>query len=80
MLEKVREKVRVSWMFKWYNLKKFLQDISLYILVNDTIYNTDTKKITFALSFMNEGDAASWKEQLLKEAMAQPDLNLGTWK
>ena len=62
------------------DLKKFLQDISLYILVNDKIYNTNTKKITFALSFMNEGDAASWKEQLLEEAMAQPDLNLGTWK
>ena len=34
------------------------------------IYNTDTKKIAFALSFMNEGDAASWKEQLLEEEMA----------
>ena len=62
------------------DLKKFLQDTSLYILVNDKIYNTDTKKIAFALSFMNKGDAASWKEQLLEEAMAQPDLNLGTWK
>ena len=62
------------------DLKKFLQDTSLYILVNDKIYNTNTKKIAFALSFMNEGDTASWKEQLLEEAMAQPDLNLGTWK
>ena len=46
------------------DLKKFLQDTSLYTLVNDKIYNTDTKKIAFALSFMNEGDAASWKEQV----------------
>ena len=62
------------------DLMKFLQDTSLYILVNDKIYNTDTKKIAFAFSFMNKGDAASWKEQLFEEAMAQPDLNLGTWK
>jgi hypothetical protein len=62
------------------DLKKFLQDTSLYILVNDKIYDTDVKKIAFALSFMNEGDAASWKEQILEEAMALPSLDLGTWK
>ena len=28
---------------------------------------------------MNEGDAASWKEQLLEDAMALPTFNLGTW-
>ena len=62
------------------DLKKFLQDTSLYILVNDKIYDTDVKKIAFTLSFMNEGDAASWKEQLLEDAMALPTLDLGTWK
>jgi Ty3 transposon capsid-like protein/Zinc knuckle len=62
------------------DLKKFLQDTSLYILVNDKIYDTDVKKIAFTLSFMNEGDAASWKEQLLEDAMALPSLDLGTWK
>lgn len=29
---------------------------------------------------MNEGDAASWKEQLLEEASALPMFDLGTWK
>jgi hypothetical protein len=61
------------------DLKKFLQDTSLYLLVNDKVYDTDIKKIAFALSFMNEGDAASWKEQLLEDAMALPSLDLGTW-
>ena len=42
----------------------------------------DIKKIGFFLSFMNEGDAASWKEQLLEDAMAtaqanNTELNLG---
>ena len=45
------------------DLKKFLQDTNLYLLVNNKVYDTDVKKIAFALSFMNEGDAASWKTQ-----------------
>ena len=28
---------------------------------------------------MNKGDAASWKEQLLEDAMALPTFDLGTW-
>ena len=36
--------------------------------------------ISFALSFMNEGDAASYKEQMLEEAMEKAGpLNLRTW-
>ena len=38
--------------------------------INKKIYNDDIEKIGFFLSFMNEGDAASWKEQLLEDAMA----------
>ena len=37
------------------DLKKFLQDTNLYLLVNNKVYNTDIKKIAFALSFMNKG-------------------------
>ena len=61
------------------DLKKFLQDVYLYLHVNEKIYDTDTKKIAFALALMNEGDAASWKEQLLEEAMAVVPFSLGTW-
>ena len=61
------------------DLKNFLQDTNLYLLVNSKVYDTDIKKIAFTLSFMNEGDAASWKEQLLEDAMALPTFNLGTW-
>ena len=45
-------------------LKKFIQDVILYLLANEEIYKTDRDKIIFALSFFEEGDAASWKEQL----------------
>ena len=61
------------------DLKKFLQDTNLYLLVNSKVYDTDIKKIAFALSFMNEGDTASWKEQLLEDVMALPTFDLGTW-
>ena len=61
------------------DLKKFLQDVKLYLHVNDKIYDHHAKKISFALSFMNEGDAASWKEQLLEEVMAKEPFDLGTW-
>ena len=61
------------------DLKKFLQDMNLYLMVNSNVYNTDIKKIVFALSFMNEGDMALWKEQLLEDAMAISPFDLGTW-
>ena len=64
---------------KWEDLKKFLQDTNLYLLVYNKVYDTNVKKIAFALSFMNEGDAASWKEQLLEDAMALEKFDLGTW-
>ena len=36
-------------------------------------------KIAFVLSFIHEGDASSWKEQLLEEAMSTSPHNYGTW-
>ena len=53
--------------------------MNLYLLVNNKAYDTDIKKIAFALSFMSKGDAASWKEQLLEDAMALLAFDLGTW-
>ena len=66
------------------NLRKFVQDGELYLMINKKIYDDDLKKIGFFLLFMNEGDAASWKEQLLEDAMATAqtnttELNLGSF-
>ena len=57
----------------------FLQDVSLYLDINDQIYDTDKKKIAYALTFMNEGDAKSWKAAFLRNAKQPTGLNLGTW-
>ena len=43
----------------------FLQDVELYLDINKDIYNTDKKKIRYALSFMNEDDTKSWKGQFI---------------
>jgi hypothetical protein len=66
------------------NLRKFVQDGELYLMINKKIYDDDIKKIGFFLSFMTEEDAASWKEQLLKDALAtaqanNTELDLGTF-
>jgi hypothetical protein len=54
--------------------------ITLYIEINEDTYNTDKKKIGYALSFMDEGDAKSWRSQFLKSAKTPAgERDLGTW-
>ena len=60
-------------------LDDFLQDILLYLGVNDGIYDTDRKKIGYALTFMDKGDAKSWKTAFLQNATTGAGLDLGTW-
>ena len=60
-------------------LDDFIQDVYLYLDVNGDTYNTDKKKIGYMLSFMNSGDAKSWKAQFLRSSTKDDGLNLGTW-
>jgi hypothetical protein len=41
--------------------REFILDCSMYLNINDTIYNTDKKEILFVLSYMRGGTAGSWK-------------------
>ena len=61
------------------DLKKFLQQVNLYMDINAKIYHNDMTKIAFVLSFMDEGDTSSWKEQFLEEATSTSPHNYGTW-
>ena len=66
-------------------LNKFLQDVLIYLTVNKEVYNNNEKKIAYLLSFMTEGDAASWKEEFLARKIEEAekndtDLKLGTFK
>ena len=60
-------------------LEDFIQDILLYLGVNDGIYDSDKKKIGYTLTFMDKGDAKSWKSAFLQNATTTTGLNLGTW-
>ena len=67
------------------DLRKFLQEDKIYLLVNSGIYTSDLDKILFVLSYMTEGDANSWKEEFYDTAeqkAAQDGLTilLGAYK
>jgi hypothetical protein len=44
------------------DLREFLQEVKIYLLANADVYLMDLDKLLFVISYMNEGDANSWKE------------------
>ena len=67
------------------NLNKFIQDVTLYLAVNQEVYNNDEKKIAFLLSYMTDRNAVSWKEEFLAQKIDEADkadknLTLGSYK
>jgi hypothetical protein len=56
---------------------KFLQEVEMYMCANVEIYNTEEKKVLFALLFMNRGVAGSWKQG--KTAVYLKAGNFGTF-
>ena len=66
------------------DLRKFLQEVKIYLLANANAYLNDLDKILFVLSYMSEGDTASWKEEFFdtaeqKAAQDGTTLSLGTY-
>src|SRR5882757_8818416 len=61
------------------DVTRFLQDVELYLLLNDPIYDQDAKKIAFVLSYMNEGPALAWKEAFLEEKLTTGSFIPGTY-
>ena len=66
-------------------LKKFLMTCKMHLQANRAIYDNDEKKVVFVLSFMTEGDAATWREQWLDEldekakTANKTDMDFGTF-
>ena len=67
------------------DLKKFLMTCKMHLQANRAIYNNDEKKVVFVLSFMTEGDAATWREQWLNDldakaqAANKTEMDFGTF-
>ena len=69
---------------KWEELRKFLQEVKIYLLANKSSYPENLDKILFVLSYMSEGDTNSWKEEYIdsiKQKAAQDNaaLNFGDY-
>ena len=67
------------------DLRKFLQEIKIYLLANGDAYSTDLDKVLYVLSYMSNGDANSWKEEFFdsaeqKAAQKSSPLSLGTYQ
>ena len=57
----------------------WLQSILFYLNVNADVYNTDIKKIAFALSFMIKEAALSWAATFHNFAISGSVINMGTF-
>ena len=58
-------------------LEEFLIKTNMYLTMNEDTYNNDNRQIIFALSFMKDGTAGSWKQ--LFWTQARENNNLETW-
>jgi hypothetical protein len=56
-------------------IRQFLQDCLGYLDMNQSIYNTNRLKIGFILSYMNDGEAANWKEYYL-DTLEDPNTGM----
>jgi Ty3 transposon capsid-like protein/Zinc knuckle len=61
------------------DLRKFLQEVKIYLMANKHVYSTDQDKVLFVLSYMSEGDAASWKEEFFETKEQATPFDLGTY-
>jgi hypothetical protein len=53
--------------------------IQRYITINSAIYNTDDKKVGFALSFMKKGTAATWADTFTAAKLTGGGTSFGKW-
>jgi Ty3 transposon capsid-like protein len=71
---------------KQYEFVLFMQDIYIYLKVNQYTYDNDDKKISFILSYLTGGDAAIWKQQFIQMKIEEhkeqetEEPNWGTYK
>ena len=47
-----------------------MDSIQLYLLINHALYYNNDRKITFALSYMKKGSAATWAEVCRQQGLA----------
>jgi hypothetical protein len=56
----------------------FINSVQMYLLVNETVYDSDAKQITYALSHMTEGSALTWASTFRAKALSSFPPSFGT--
>ena len=58
----------------------WLSSVLFYLEVNDAVYNTNAKKIAFALSYMMKGAAQTWAATFRQRAISGATISMGTFE
>ncbi|KIO05385.1 hypothetical protein M404DRAFT_25506 [Pisolithus tinctorius Marx 270] len=61
------------------NAMSWLYSVQTYLLVNEELYDTDTKKVVYALLYMKKGVARSWAATYQKIALEKTNPSFGTF-
>ena len=59
--------------------KPWLHSVQFYLEVNKDVYNTDAKKIAFALSYMTKGPAFTWATTFRTKALSTGTITMGSF-
>jgi len=62
------------------HLSRFIQDCTLYLKINKSVYDNDDKRIAFMLSLLDSGEPAMWKEQYLNSIMRKTTIYFPTFE
>ena len=62
------------------DLKNFIQDCTLYLILNRAVYETDEKQIIFMLTYLMEGTARAQKEAFVLDVINSLGNNFGSLK
>ena len=57
----------------------WMHSIQFYLTVNKTSYNTNMKKIMFALSYMTDGSPLTWTDTFQENMITGAAITLRTW-
>lgn len=58
----------------------WLHSVQFYLITNADLYNSDAKKVAFALSFMKNGSAATWANTFRTKVLAASPPSFGTFE
>jgi hypothetical protein len=61
------------------DLEDFLNSCKLIFSIKPDIYNSDGKKITYAIGLMKTGNAGLWKKQYVQEYFAAGGILADSW-